>query len=90
MARKKTNSLHGTPEGKTEFAKNLWAAPLVLRIGNSEHWPDTLRKFSREHHTHVVMDDVRDRSWVGRMQDEEHGVWDEELEFGTTQGGTCA
>ena len=75
---------------KTEFAKNLWAAPLGLRIGNSEHWPDTLQKFSREHHTHIVLDDVRDLGWVGRVQDRAQGVWDEELEFGTTQGGTCA
>ena len=33
---------------------------------------------------------MRDLGWVGRMQAEGHGVWDEELEFGTTQGGTCA
>ena len=27
---------------------------------------------------------------VARAQDKVQGVWDEELEFGTTQGGTCA
>ena len=76
--------------GKTEFAKNLWPTPLVLRIGSSEHWPDTLRKFERGRHTHIVLDDVRDMTWVARAQDKVQGVWDEELEFGTTQGGTCA
>ena len=76
--------------GKTEFAKNLWPTPLVLRIGSSEHWPDTLRQFERGRHTHLVLDDVRDLAWVARQQDKVQGVWDEELEFGTTQGGTCA
>ena len=29
-------------------------------------------------------------AWLGQMQDKVQGVWDEELEFGTTQGGSCA
>ena len=62
--------------GKTEFAKNLWPTPLVLRIGSSEHWPDTLRKFERGRHTHIVLDDVRDMAWVARAQDKVQGVWD--------------
>ena len=61
-----------------------------MRIGNSEHWPGTLRKFSREHRTHVVLDDVRGLGWGGRMQGRVQGVWYEELEFGTAQGCTCA
>ena len=69
---------------------NLWPAPLVLRIGSSAHWPDTLRTFTRGHHTHIVLDDVRDLAWVGQRQDQVQGVWDEELEFGTTEGGTRA
>ena len=57
----------------------MWPAPLVLRIGNSAHWPDAMRTFARGRHTHVVL-----------VLDKIQGVWDEELEFGTTQGGTCA
>ena len=83
-------SLNGISKGKTAFAKNLWPAPLVLRIGNSAHWPDAMRTFARGRHTHVVLDDVRDLAWAGRNQDKIQGVWDEELEFGIMQGGTCS
>ena len=38
-----------------------------------------MRTFARGRHTHVVL-----------VLDKIQGVWDEELEFGTTQGGTCA
>ena len=65
-----------------------------------------MRTFARGRHTHVVLvldivgrgAGVRD--YAGRhlcLQDRDYarchkiqGVWDEELEFGTTQGGTCA
>ena len=39
---------------------------------------------------HMALDDIRDLAWLGQGQDKVQGLWDEELEFGTTQGGTCA
>ena len=36
--------------GKTEWAKSLFRKPLVLQVGDLEHFPDGLKKFSRQVH----------------------------------------
>ena len=76
--------------GKTEWAKSLFKEPLVLRIGSLEHFPDGMRAFDRKRHDGVVLDDLRDLLFLHHHQDKVQGKYDSEVEFGSTQGGTCA
>ena len=78
--------------GKTEWAKRLFKNPLELKVGNlpSGTWPNRLRSFKRAVHDAVILDDVRDCQWLVDAQDKIQGKYDGELEFASTQGGTCA
>lgn len=76
--------------GKTEWAKSLFRHPLVLRIGTLEHFPDAMRAFDRKSHDGVVLDDLRDLLFLHHHQDKVQGKYDSEVEFASTQGGTCA
>jgi hypothetical protein len=76
--------------GKTEWAKSNFSNPLVLRIGTLEHFPDAMRAFDRSKHDGIVLDDLRDLLFLHNHQDKVQGKYDSEVEFASTQGGTCA
>ena len=42
---------------KTEYAKSLFKAPLELKIGVLEHFPEGMRRFSRQKHDAIILDD---------------------------------
>jgi hypothetical protein len=76
--------------GKTEWAKSLFKQPLVVRIAGLMHFPDGMREFDRDKHDGIVLDDIRDLLFLSEHQDKVQGKYDAEVEFGSTQGGTCA
>ena len=76
--------------GKTEWAKSLFKKPLELKVGTLEQFPDGMRAFTRGVHDALVLDDVRDLSFLVAHQEKLQGKYDARLEFGTTSGGTCA
>ena len=75
---------------KTEWAKSLFKAPLELKIGALEQFPEAMRKFSRKVHDAVVLDDVRDAYFFVLHQEKLQGKYDAKVEFGTTPGGQCS
>lgn len=76
--------------GKTEWAKSLFKKPLELKIGALQFFPDGLRRFCRNSHDGLVLDDVRDLQFIVDNQDKLQGKYDCLVEFGSTAGGTCA
>jgi len=75
---------------KTEFAKSLFKAPLELKIGTLEHFPDGMRAFSRKKHDAVILDDCRDCQFLVRQQEKLQGKSDVKAEFASTPGGQCS
>ena len=76
--------------GKTEWAKSLFKQPLVIQVGNLEHFPDGLRRFRRKVHDGIVLDDMRDFYFCERHQEKLQGKVDTEVEFATTPSGQYA
>ena len=76
--------------GKTEWVKSLFANPLEVKIGKSEHFPDAMREFDRSKHDGLILDDVRDMKFVTDHQHALQGKYDAKVEFASTPGGTCA
>jgi hypothetical protein len=73
--------------GKTELAMSLFQAPLKVQIGNFLHFPDRMRDFQRGHHDGIVVDDVRDLSFVVQHQEKFQGKYSEPVEFGSSPCG---
>ena len=76
--------------GKTEWAKSLFKRPLVLAVGDIEHFPDGMRKFNRNYHDGIVLDDLRDFYFCVRHQEKLQGKVDTETEFAATPSGQYA
>jgi hypothetical protein len=76
--------------GKTEFAKSLFKNPLELKVGKLEQFPDGLRRFKRNVHDGLVLDDVRDLTFLVENQEKLQSKYDAKLEFGTTPSGQHA
>ena len=81
---------HGPSQGKTELVKSLFRTFLELKIGDLEHFPAAMRKFSRRKHEGIVLDDVRDLAFLARHQHVLQGKYDAMVEFASTPGNTCA
>jgi len=84
--------VHGPSlSGKTEYAKSLFNGKHhEMKMGEIEHFPDSMRKFDRKIHTGIVMDDVRDLAFLKRHQDKIQGKYDSLVEFGSTPSGQHA
>ena len=76
--------------GKTEFAKSLFRRPLVLGVGDLEHFPEGMRCFKKGYHDGVVLDDLRDLRFLVNHQEKVQGKYNALVEFGSTPGGKCA
>ena len=76
--------------GKTEFAKSLFRRPLVLGVGDLEHFPEGMRQFERSVHDGLVLDDLRDFAFCVKHQEKLQGKVDKAVEFASTPGGKCA
>ena len=76
--------------GKTEWAKSLFIRPLVLPVGDLEHFPDGTRQFNRKHHDGIVLDDIRDFYFCVRHQEKLQGKVDTVTEFAATPSGQYA
>jgi hypothetical protein len=76
--------------GKTEWAKSLFKRPLVLAVGDLEHFPDGARKFNRKVHDGIVLDDMRDFYFLVRHQEKLQGKVDTKAEFASTPSGQYA
>ena len=58
---------------KTEFANSLFKAPLELKVGNLQQFPDGMRAFSRKKHDAVILDDCRDLRFLVEHQEKLQG-----------------
>ena len=76
--------------GKTEWAKSLFKNPLVVQVGELDHFPDGLRKFNRRVHDGIVLDDMRDFYFCVRHQEKMQGKVDAPAEFASTPSGQHA
>jgi hypothetical protein len=76
--------------GKTEWAKSLFKRPLVVPVGDLEHFPDSLRRFNRKKHDGIVLDDMRDFYFCVRHQEKLQGKVDTKTEFASTPSGNYA
>ena len=81
--------LGASMSGKTEYANSLFRSPLELKVGPLLHFPDGLREFNRKIHDGIILDDVRDLSFLTENQDKIQGKYNVQLEFGVTPGGQC-
>ena len=83
--------VHGKSRaGKTEYAKSLFKTPLEVKIGSLTSFPDAMRRFDRNVHDGIVLDDVRDLSFLVQNQEKLQGKYDYSPEFASTPGGQCA
>ena len=83
--------VHGPSRcGKTEWASSLFHCPLELKIGTLDHFPDTMRQFDRRLHDALILDDIRDLSFIVRHQEKLQGKYNRLVEFASTPGGQCA
>lgn len=83
--------IHGPSfKGKTEYAKSLFSGYLELKVGILEHFPDEMRKFQRGDHQAIILDDVRDLSFLVQHQDKLQGKYDCLVEFASTPSGQHA
>ena len=80
----------GSRTGKTEWAQTLFKKPLVLKVGNLEHFPETMRSFDRDVHDGLILDDVRNFKFLVEHQDKVQGKYNSEVEFASTPGGGLA
>jgi len=79
-----------THTGKTEWVKSLFRKPLELKVGGLQVFPEAMRGFDRRVHDGIILDDVRDLTFLAEHQDKLQGKYDARVEFATTTGGTCA
>ena len=76
--------------GKTQWANSLFSNALEIQIGTLSHFPDSMRKFDREVHDGLVLDDVRDLEFVSSNQEKLQSSYHRAIEFASTPGGTCS
>ena len=76
--------------GKTEWAHSLFKNALELKVGTLEHFPERMRQFVRGKHDGIILDDVRDLSFLANNQEKLQGKYNALVEFASTPGGTCA
>ena len=76
--------------GKTEWANSLFSRPFELKVGSLAHFPEAMRRFSRDKFDGLVLDDVRDLAFLSEHQDKLQGKYTGPVEFASTAGGTCA
>ena len=61
--------------GKTEWAHSLFKRPLELKVGTLQHFPEAMRRFDREKFDGLVLDDVRDLTFLGDHQEKLQGKY---------------
>ena len=76
--------------GKTEWALSLFKRPLELKVGTLQHFPEAMRRFDREKFDGLVLDDVRDLTFLSEHQEKLQGKYSGAVEFASTPGGKCA
>ena len=72
---------------KTEWAKSLFSNPLQVDVGTLDHFPDGMRKFDRKVHDALILDDLRDFSFLVRHQEKLQGKVDRVVTFAETPSG---
>ena len=83
--------VHGVSyTGKTEWATSLFERPLQLQVGSQSYFPEGMREFDRKKFDAVILDDVRDLSFVREHQEKLQGKYNVQVPFAPTSGGTCA
>lgn len=76
--------------GKTEWANSLFQRPLELKVGTLQHFPEAMRRFDRDKFDGLVLDDVRDLTFLSEHQEKLQGKYSGPVEFASTPGGQCA
>ena len=73
--------------GKTELIKSLFRNPCQVQIGGNKDFPDAFRKFDRDSHDGLILDDVRDCQFFVDHQDVFQSKYDADHEFASTTSG---
>ena len=68
----------------------MFKQPLVVAVGDLEHFPDGIRKFNRKVNDGIVLDDLRDFYFLVRHQEKLQGKVDTSAEFASTPSGQYA
>ena len=76
--------------GKTEYARSLFKHPLVIQVGDLDHFPDGLRHFDRQVNDAIILDDLRDFKFCVLHQEKLQGKVGARVEFATTASGMFA
>ena len=76
--------------GKTEWALSLFQRPLELKVGVLEHFPEGMRRFERDKIDGLVLDDVRDLTFLSDHQEKLQGKYSGPVEFGSSPCGERA
>ena len=76
--------------GKTEFAKSLFKKAFKVEVGPLAHFPEKMRRFNRKVYDGLVVDDVRDLTFLSEHQEKLQANYETLAEFASTEGGTCA
>ena len=63
---------------------------MELKVGVLQHFLDGMRAFQRKKHDAVILDDIRDFSFLVLHQEKIQGESDFRVEFASTPGGQCA
>ena len=82
--------LGASNKGKTELIKSLFQNPCQLQIRENIDFPDAFRKFDRDTHDALILDDVRDCKFFVSKQDVFQSKYDAVHEFGSTNSGQYA
>ena len=69
---------------------SLFERPFKVEVGSLTHFPEKMRQFDKKRFDGLVVDDVRDLTFLSDHQEKLQGNYEAELEFASTAGGTCA
>ena len=76
--------------GKSEWAVSLFKRPLYVEIGAQNRWPARMKKLDRSVHDGLVLDDLRDLSFLEENQEKLQGKYNRPVELFNTPGGELA
>jgi len=76
--------------GRTEWAASLFKKPLLLEIGDKGVFPNEMRKLNRKIHDALILDDIRDLTFLTSNQEQLQGKYDRLVEFASSACGQHA
>ena len=76
--------------GKSEWAVSLFKRPLYLEIGSQSLWPPGMKHLDRALHDGLILDDLRDLTFIHENQEKLQGKYNRPVTLFNTPGGELA